>query len=430
MFKKKQKIMEEQYLETVNNEEDDLVKERFNSSMSCNLETLSSVNELLQYMTNLDYVKEMIYDANQQSEMVESVSASSEEMCATTEDISNHIEMSSKTMTNTIEDTSNSLKKIDITFSSLEENINQTQAIKVVMDEVILETNKINGMVNVIKDVADQTNLLALNASIEAARAGEHGRGFAVVADEIKKLAESSSKQVEFIQDIVNGLNTKISQTSLEIDTVINEFNKSKVSIHEATSGVKGITEAMFTLGDSFTEISANVEEQTAATQEISSNLMMINEKSSKLENEANKTGKAFFDLSQKIDTVRIKVLDTAENIDNNAMIELTITDHLMWKWRVYNMILGYIKLDIDKVGDHHVCRLGKWLTTLDKSNNGIDKILDEMEDPHAKIHELAKEAINAYNSQNIIKAEKLLSEIERYSGQVVELLNTLKKVI
>lgn len=427
MFQKKQRNIQHEQEKEIKTDEIGAIKGRYQVTESCNLHTLASVNELLQFMTSLDYVKEMILDAKQQSDLVESVAASSQEMSASTEDISNYIQDSNKTMSDTIVETSNSLSKIDSTFATLEENINQTNAVKVIIDEVTLETGKINEIVNVIKAVADQTNLLALNAAIEAARAGEQGKGFAVVADEIKKLAESTRQEVGLIQEIVTSLNTKIAKTSTEIDSVINSFHNSKSIMDEATLGIKGINGAMSSVGDSFNEISGNVEEQTAATEEMSCSLMVISEKSVKIKKEADRTGKAFFDISQKIDDIRLKAYNSVETIDNKKMIELTITDHLMWKWRVYNMILGYIKLDIETVGDHHQCRLGKWLGTLDRSQSSIQEILQKMEQPHAEIHEKAKKAIVAYNNKNTAEAERLLKEIEMNSSKVVECLNKLK---
>ena len=55
---------------------------------------------------------------------------------------------------------------------------------------LIENTEKVNGFLVGIEQIASQTNLLALNASIEAARAGEVGKGFAVVAEEVRKLAK------------------------------------------------------------------------------------------------------------------------------------------------------------------------------------------------------------------------------------------------
>jgi len=66
-------------------------------------------------------------------------------------------------------------------------------------------SGRIQGVVQIIQQIADQTNLLALNAAIEAARAGDTGRGFAVVADEVRKLAEKSrSSAGEIGSDIAN----------------------------------------------------------------------------------------------------------------------------------------------------------------------------------------------------------------------------------
>jgi methyl-accepting chemotaxis protein len=381
-------------------------------------------------MTGLDYVREMIMDANAQAEMIETVAASSEEMTAATEDISNYVQISSANMRTAMGETEQALDKVERTFTSVEENIAEIEGVKAIMTEVTEETVKINELVNVIKSVADQTNLLSLNASIEAARAGENGRGFAVVANEIKKLAESTKEQVDIIRRIVDGLNEKIDRASGEIGRVVTSFSHSKSSINEATSGMFQISGIMGSVESSFTSISANVEEQTATTQEITANIMEINEKASLLKEKTHHTGQSFFDISQKIDEVRLNALTYADTKDHKTLIDLTITDHLMWKWRVYNMILGYVKLDTKTVGDHTSCRLGKWLGQLDQSDSRIKSIIGSIEKPHSEIHHGARKAIEAYDSGNTETAERMLKEIERNSGMVVKHLQELKKML
>lgn len=397
---------------------------------SCIFGTLGTVNQLLQFMTSLDYVKGMIQDAGSQTEMIASATESSEEITAATEEISSYVQESTTKMQNAMTETEHSLNQVDNTFGEIEKNINGVEAVKTIMTEVTEEAGKINELVNVIKAVADQTNLLALNASIEAARAGEHGRGFAVVADEIKKLAENTKEQVDIIRSIVEGLSGKINEASGEIGRVVDTFKGSKTAINQATAGIGGITLTMSQIEDSFASISSNVEEQTATTQEMSAGLHVINEKAIKLKSEADRTGKAFFDISQKVDGIRMNALQCAPAIDAKTMIDLSITDHLMWKWRVYNMILGYIELEVKAVGDHHGCRLGKWAATLDHSNPRIKEVLSKMEQPHANIHQIAKKAIQEFNSGHRAGAETLLPEIERNSKVVVDSLIELKRYL
>jgi hypothetical protein len=77
-------------------------------------------------------------------------------------------------------------------------------------------SDRISGMVEVIRKIAAQTNLLSLNATIEAARAGEFGRGFAVVAGEVRKLAQDSRHATESIDAIVTEVRES-TETAIEV---------------------------------------------------------------------------------------------------------------------------------------------------------------------------------------------------------------------
>src|ERR1700723_3190834 len=110
---------------------------------------------------------------------------------------------------------------------------------------------KIGDVLRLISAIAGQTNLLALNATIEAARAGEAGRGFAVVASEVKSLASQTAKATE-----------EISGQIADIQKVANE----------AIEAIKGIGGIIGEVNEVATAIAAAVEEQGAATQEISRN--------------------------------------------------------------------------------------------------------------------------------------------------------------
>ncbi|MBR0576604.1 CZB domain-containing protein [Proteiniclasticum sp. BAD-10] len=403
------------------------LKEEQDKSAKTLEETLLSVNSLLQHITQLSYVKDMLTDAEHQAQMVNDLAASSQELSAAVSEISAFVLHSSENTAEAMNLTKKSVGLIGTSFRHIDSAFEKTQETQSIMHRVDQEANKISEIVGVIKGVADQTNLLALNASIEAARAGDAGRGFAVVADEIKKLADSTKEHVAMIQKLVGSLHQEVDRSTGAIDDVAQTFAQGKASMDEAVLAIDAMEKSLKIVGTNFADITTNIEEQTAATEEMTANLVLVNDKIKILQGETVKTGGAFYEISTMIDSIRKKALAQSPKLTLLAQMELCITDHLMWRWAVYNMILGYEKLSSENVNSHTHCRLGKWISQTGSSIEKFTPVLKEMEKPHAGLHATAAKAIEAYNSGNKNLAETLLQDMDKLSADVVRLLNQLK---
>ncbi|HEY4164554.1 MAG TPA: methyl-accepting chemotaxis protein [Dongiaceae bacterium] len=125
---------------------------------------------------------------------------------------------------------------------------------------------KIGDVVRLINDIAGQTNLLALNATIEAARAGEAGKGFAVVASEVKTLATQTAKATEEIAAQVRAIQDATA-TSVQ---AIGDIAKTVSRVSEISTAIASAVEEQ---GAATQEISRNVQQAAQGTQEVSSNI-------------------------------------------------------------------------------------------------------------------------------------------------------------
>ncbi len=169
--------------------------------------------------------------SEQATKNVETVSTAAEELSASIAEIARHVQEASK-----------------MTSQAVQEADNTNDTIKQLGEA----SNEIGQVIKVITSIAQQTNLLALNATIEAARAGEAGKGFAVVANEVKELARQTAKATE-----------EISQKIAAIQS----------STGVAVSAIESIGGRIAKIDEIAATISSAVEEQTAATNEISRNV-------------------------------------------------------------------------------------------------------------------------------------------------------------
>lgn len=158
------------------------------------------------------------------------------------------------------------------------------------MSEILEGQKDISKIIETIENIAFQTNILALNAAVEAARAGNAGKGFAVVADEVrnlasrsdhaakqtKKLIESSMSAVErggqLAADVDESMQKTVECAGIAID-YLDRLAENTISEAEAiaqlATGVDQISAVVQTN-------SATSEESAAASQELSSQAVMM----------------------------------------------------------------------------------------------------------------------------------------------------------
>jgi methyl-accepting chemotaxis protein len=120
------------------------------------------------------------------------------------------------------------------------------------MTRLAESAQRIGDIVKLIQTIAEQTNLLALNATIEAARAGDAGRGFAVVASEVKSLAVQTAKATE---------------------AIVGQILAVQGSTASAVDSIRRITQRMHEIQHYTSGVAASIEQQHAATSNISSNV-------------------------------------------------------------------------------------------------------------------------------------------------------------
>ena len=171
------------------------------------------------------------------------------------------------------EDAKKSHQVIAESIRSTQELAEHVEAVATVVGRLATDTEKIDGVLNVIVEIAGQTNLLALNAAIEAARAGEQGRGFAVVADEVRKLAERTTNSTHEIQEMVTRIKDGNRQASEAMDA---SRARSEVGVkysNQAQTVIDGIVASISRISDLNSQVLTATNAQAQAVEGITGSI-------------------------------------------------------------------------------------------------------------------------------------------------------------
>ena len=243
-----------------------------------------------------------------------SVSKISQSMSTIDQSINALAEVSSKmhqVSSGTAQATNDGNQQVKQLSSSMNSVVSFIENTVVLMEDLDNRTGLISEILATIDNIVKRTSLLALNAAIEAARAGEHGKGFAVVADEVRELASHSQEAIEEIGGILQEIQDKTKDVADEVkvgqkavqkstnvnknvekgfsniydntmhvlfeseklDNMVNEFQKSIISVTEEVQSIASSTEEN---AASVEEILASVEDQDRRISDIVSNFKQL----------------------------------------------------------------------------------------------------------------------------------------------------------
>ncbi|WP_041053436.1 HAMP domain-containing methyl-accepting chemotaxis protein [Vibrio owensii] len=197
-----------------------------------------------------------------------------------------------------IEQGRDALEQNKVTMESLHGSI---EAASTQVTQLSKESEAIGRVTEVIEGLAEQTNLLALNAAIEAARAGDQGRGFAVVADEVRMLATRTTQSTTEINGIINAIQRSTNSVVEEIEHSQSLAEQGAEHIEKAVTRLLVTTEQIGSLNEQMAELAAAAEQQSHATNSITGLMSGITQSVDEVSNNSQRASETSLQVKEQV---------------------------------------------------------------------------------------------------------------------------------
>jgi methyl-accepting chemotaxis protein len=295
------------------------------------------------------------------------------------------------------------------------------------VDALTRASDQIGQILTVIESIASQTNLLALNATIEAARAGEAGKGFAVVASEVKGLATQTAKSTEDITQRIAALRAGMSLILATMGRSKSAVGDGQTAIAEAASMMSHIAHQVGDVATRMNGISMILGQQKEATLEIARNIDLVANEASENDQRLTSVSKVLHAHNSEFSG---KAKDWLQDGDARSLCQMARIDHVLFKKRIMDAVMGREALKSADVSDHLHCRLGKWYEGVrDPAIRSLPAFI-QLQAPHQRVHASGKAALEAAEKGRMKEAMAAMTELNTASQDVLKGLEALSAML
>ncbi|WP_316858485.1 methyl-accepting chemotaxis protein [uncultured Cohaesibacter sp.] len=355
----------------------------------------------------------------------EAISAAVAEMVASTEQISDNSENTANNANHVSDSVSEGIEAMNTVLDAMTNIADFSRNTEANLTELMEASEQIGEFLSVIESISSQTNLLALNATIEAARAGEAGKGFAVVAAEVKELASHSNKAADDISKRIQSLNHGMGTIQKSITGSLEAISKGQARIEGASQLMDQIGSQVGEVTSSMNEVSGILSEQSQASHEIASSMTGVADLLAHNESTLNRVVET---LQTSNDEFSAGAANWFTATSHSSLCEMAKIDHVLFKKRVLDTVVGRGNWKSSEVPDHHNCRLGKWYDDIKNEKIRAHPIFKKLVDPHKRVHDAAREALQYHTEGKTDLAFEGLKRMDDASYEVLHILDELSR--